>query len=107
MMARRRNRPFWEETIDELEAWINRDREKEYWTYLIQAGDDGLVKVGHSADPQRRLAALQTGSGESLTIRATLRGANQEPLLHDIFAHLRRRGEWFDPAILVALGVGL
>lgn len=64
------------------------------------ANESGSVKFGFSKDPDRRLAALQTGSSESLHLLETVRVPEDsvreyERLLHQEFAHLRERGEWF------------
>lgn len=65
--------------------------------YVIQAGPDGPVKIGHCKDAWRRRENLQIGSPFPLYLRGTLPGgAAEEKILHDKFRHLRVRGEWFD-----------
>lgn len=67
--------------------------------YFIQAGDGGPIKIGVGNDPVGRLANLQTGHHELLTLLATVPGdAEVEAELHEAFARHRLRGEWFDPA---------
>lgn len=71
------------------------------YTYLIQAGDDGPVKIGSTYKrPDERLRALQTGSSEPLRLLKVLEGAHHERHLHARFAQFRTRGEWFDAQIL-------
>jgi hypothetical protein len=64
--------------------------------YVIRAGDEGPVKIGHGKDPYRRLASLQSGSAQPLILLGTLAGAAPEELrLHQQFAADRIFGEWF------------
>ena len=57
----------------------------------------GLVKIGVARDVQKRLRALQTGSGVALTLLATVPGSYAlERHYHDRFAAFRRHGEWFE-----------
>jgi hypothetical protein len=61
------------------------------WVYFIRVGD--LVKIGYTADPKRRFAALQPS--EVLHLEP---GTMQDELrCHDAFAHLRVDGEHFRP----------
>jgi hypothetical protein len=65
-------------------------------TYLIGAEHTHLVKIGHTTlDPQRRLAALQTGQPMTLSLLWSTTG-KYERELHRRFAAYRVRGEWFD-----------
>lgn len=67
--------------------------------YLIQAGEEGPVKIGFTAvDPQRRLAQLQTASPYRLSLRFTIHGdVTSEKHLQTRFADYRLEGEWFEP----------
>lgn len=66
------------------------------YVYFVQAGEDGLVKIGCASDVASRLATLQTGSPEPLRLLGvTAGGKSAESALHRRFAHLRVRGEWF------------
>lgn len=70
-------------------------------TYLIQAGEGGLVKIGSTFNaPEARLKELQTGSSEPLRLVKVLSGAHLEGRLHARYAPFRTRGEWFDARIL-------
>ncbi len=67
--------------------------------YFIQRGDDGPVKIGLSKDAGRRLKGLQTNHDAQLHIRRVfVGGAAEERALHERFAALRLKGEWFRPA---------
>lgn len=67
--------------------------------YVVRGASSGLVKIGHSGDPDRRIRSLQRSSGESLSILVTMPGGEAlEERLHEMFAAHRRHGEWFHPA---------
>lgn len=63
--------------------------------YIIGSGKH--VKLGFtSKDARKRLAHLQIGSAEKLTLLATIPGSIElEKRLHLRFASLRSAGEWF------------
>lgn len=67
--------------------------------YFIRNTETGSIKIGHSNDPSRRLSALQTGVEHDLEVVFVVEewGQPEEYKLHQQFAHLRLRGEWFDP----------
>jgi hypothetical protein len=70
----------------------------ERWVYFVQAGEDGPIKVGWTANPPRRFAVLQSNHYEELRILGTYRGSRaDEALLHLELAEHRIRGEWFRP----------
>ena len=63
---------------------------------MIRAGESGPVKLGHAADPVKRLADLQVAHWEKLRIiRLWEGGLAEEAALHVQFADLYIRGEWF------------
>lgn len=64
---------------------------------MIQAGHCGLIKIGMSEDPDRRLGELQVGSDQPLRLVAVIPGVS-ESMLHRHFAPYRVHGEWFEPA---------
>ena len=67
--------------------------------YLIQNLNNGFVKIGRSANPQKRLRQLQTGSGDKLTLLRTYSVANDvamERRLHSMFWQSKKKGEWFN-----------
>lgn len=57
-----------------------------------------VVKIGWTGkDPRTRLAGLQTASPVKLVLAAFMEGSqSDERKLHEVFAPLRRRGEWFE-----------
>ena len=58
--------------------------------------EDGKVKIGHSANIEKRFDALQTAASVKLTLALTMPGdSTLETRLHQRFAHLRESGEWF------------
>lgn len=66
--------------------------------YFIQAGENGLIKIGYSHSPEQRLAKLQTASPVPLKILITVDGdMGFEARLHRKFADFRAEGEWFYP----------
>ena len=65
--------------------------------YFIQAHKTGMIKIGRSKDPNKRLKSLQTGSGDKLKLIAVFEGqGHREFELHDRLASYRKQGEWFD-----------
>ena len=66
--------------------------------YMIQAGDDGPVKIGSAKNPESRLSEFQTGHHVHLRIIRLFEGGLKEEMgLHKKFARARIRSEWFDP----------
>lgn len=67
--------------------------------YYIQRGEDGPIKIGTSNDPERRLAELQTGSGEPLRLLAVIPGDRSlERQIHSALRDHQGIGEWFKPS---------
>lgn len=63
--------------------------------YFIES--QGMVKIGYSNDPKRRLQMLSTGCPTECTLLAICEGDEQEEArVHERFRHLRSRGEWFN-----------
>ena len=66
--------------------------------YFIQQGDNGPIKIGYSADPQRRLQSLSTASPYPLRLLGVVDGDMAlEQALHHRFADHQLEGEWFAP----------
>lgn len=66
--------------------------------YAIQNDDTKHIKIGHTnGDPLVRLRGLQTGNASVLRLLGVVWGASlqDERDLHDRFAAMRIRGEWF------------
>lgn len=67
------------------------------WVYFVQLGDSGPVKIGTARDVRQRIASLQCGTIETLTLLAVVPGARDvEKKMHDQFEKYRLRGEWFE-----------
>ena len=65
--------------------------------YFIQDCGSHEVKIGFTlGEPMARLRKLRTGNPRHLKLLATIPGGSaEERALHDRFAALRVRGEWF------------
>lgn len=64
--------------------------------YFIENTARAQMKIGRSADVQKRLAALETTCGHPLTLRAIAHGAGRfEVDVHAALHHDRGMGEWF------------
>lgn len=61
--------------------------------------EGGAIKIGHSiGNPLARLNGLQTGNPRPLKLLVAIPGGREaEQELHQRFAGLRIRGEWFKP----------
>jgi hypothetical protein len=66
--------------------------------YFIRAGADGPVKIGWSDNVETRRTALQISHYLPLRVIRIIEGSSEatELWLHDHFAQLRLRGEWFE-----------
>ena len=65
--------------------------------YFVQA-TNGLVKIGKSNAPGKRVKELQIGSPLELKIKRVISGGLYlESILHLYFKHLHKHGEWFKP----------
>lgn len=64
--------------------------------YFVLDASAGLVKIGHSKDPDARFSELCTGNGSHLEMIGWVPGGRKEELaLHRAFAPFRTRREWF------------
>lgn len=65
--------------------------------YFITSEPDEYVKIGWAMhSPHRRMRELQTGCPEALRLMAYAPGSREEERrLHETFAELHYRGEWF------------
>lgn len=66
--------------------------------YFVQA-ESGPIKIGFTTKRMPgRLQELQCGSHETLRVLAAVESTpDEEKRTHDMFVHLRIRGEWFRP----------
>lgn len=68
------------------------------YVYFIQGLCGGAIKIGFSKNPEKRLAELQTGYPDSLTIILMIPGTEAtERAIHREFEASRLKGEWFRP----------
>ncbi len=76
--------------------------------YFLQGKENaGLIKIGYSATPQKRVKGIQRMSPEPLNILAIIEGdRKKEAAIHSTFAHLRQHGEWFTPAVELLTFIG-
>lgn len=65
--------------------------------YLVGCGTAGPVKIGFTTkEPAERMAALQTGSPDTLHLLGSFRGTQEdERQLHARLVEHRLHGEWF------------
>lgn len=97
--------PIWR---DELDYWQKSARYTNGYAYVIRAGNRGPIKAGKAMDPEQRLAELQTGAWQKLTILHVLPGyGDMERRLHRKLKGYRIRGEWFDGEIIPSFLVWL
>jgi hypothetical protein len=62
--------------------------------YFIET--QGMVKIGHSVDPQKRFTMLATGCPSRCTLIGVAEGGRaEERALHKQFSDLHSHGEWF------------
>lgn len=66
--------------------------------YFIQEENDGLIKIGYSRNPNRRLKSLQTNNPRKLRILKVIDGEMcRETYLHHRCSKFNASGEWFHP----------
>lgn len=62
--------------------------------YFIET--QGMVKIGHSVDPQKRFTMLATGCPSRCALIGVVHGGREEEkALHKQFSGLHSHGEWF------------
>jgi len=73
-----------------------RKKNENGYIYLIKDEGSGLVKVGYSKNPSKRLKALQTSSPSTLKLLATKEGNyTTESKFHKAYQKDHIRGEWY------------
>jgi hypothetical protein len=66
--------------------------------YFIQSDITGMIKIGRSKDPVKRLKQLQTGNANKLKLIASFKGLGwREKIIHEELSRWSKKGEWFDP----------
>ena len=69
--------------------------------YFIKATVSQAIKIGYSANPEKRLSELQTGNPDKLLLLGTIRGnVDVEAQLHAQFVQHRLEGEWFSGDVI-------
>lgn len=66
--------------------------------YFIQSDKTGMIKIGRSINPEKRLKQLQTGSSNKLRLIASFKDLGwMERQLHERLKEwrIRENGEWF------------
>ena len=64
--------------------------------YIIQSDKTGMIKIGRSKNPQKRLKQLQTGNPNKLKLIASFKGEGwKEKIVHERLDRYRLEGEWF------------
>jgi hypothetical protein len=73
--------------------------------YFIQDTVTLTIKIGFCLkNPEKRLAALQTGNSNLLRLFGHIAGSSlHEKLLHKRFTEFRLSGEWFSTGIIEAI----
>ena len=70
---------------------------KKDYLYFIQSNKTGMIKIGRSIDPQKRLKQLQTGNAEMLKLIASFKNMGwREKLIHESLKKWSEEGEWFN-----------
>jgi len=68
------------------------------FVYVVRNETSGLLKIGYTNDPSRRLTMLRTSSPDPLTLLGTVAGTTEdEKALHDLLGRWRVAREWFAP----------
>jgi hypothetical protein len=66
--------------------------------YFIRSGTEGSIKVGKTADVQKRLASLQCGHPQKLFLLKSVPGYTEmEAKIHKDLKRWHSRGEWYHP----------
>lgn len=66
------------------------------WVYVIEAGENGNIKIGWAKNPALRMKQLQTGSHAELDLVGVIPGTRfLEADIHRRLAECRLVGEWF------------
>lgn len=84
-----------ERVVRELLA-DERKRLPRFIVYFIESPALGLIKIGWSRKPTKRLDDVRRSIPDELTVIATVRGGSiLEGLIHSRCKALRKKGEWF------------
>jgi hypothetical protein len=68
------------------------------YVYFLQCPLNGLIKIGQTENPKKRIAHIQISSPVILTPLGIVTGhMSFEGRIHEMFDDLRQHGEWFLP----------
>lgn len=82
-------------TVDEQQA-IFRINPFKSWVYFLLAKDTGMVKIGKTTSPKKRITCLRTMSPVKLEVVALVRAHDyHEAMIHKALSKYRAHGEWF------------
>lgn len=70
------------------------DKRRRWSTYIVEAVDQNIVKIGKSTDVERRFDELQVACPHDLRLLVVIDG-DHEQTLHRRFSLHRVNGEWF------------
>tara|TARA_B100000212_G_scaffold112375_1_gene83699 strand:+ start:551 stop:871 length:321 start_codon:yes stop_codon:yes gene_type:complete len=74
----------------------NKSTKKDH-LYFIQSDVTGMIKIGRSKDPKRRLKQLQTGNPNVLKLIAQFDNYGwREKIIHESLNKWSEEGEWFN-----------
>ena len=77
------------------------------YVYAIE-NSDGLVKIGWSSDPNRRLAKINSDTSSPCRMVGAIEGTReQESALHQLLSASSKHGEWFNKTADVRLFLGM
>lgn len=87
-----------EPSIEQFNAWRKNPAQRELaiYTYFAVGERTGLIKIGRSNFPWRRINELRNETSQDVIVAATVRD-DFEGAYHNIFKAHRARGEWFQP----------
>lgn len=64
--------------------------------YFVRCRTTGLVKIGTTTDPLKRMRSIQSMCPTALEcVSAVIGGVDREQAIHDSLGHKRKHGEWF------------
>ena len=65
--------------------------------YFIQSDVTGMIKIGRSKNPEKRLKQLQTGNPNKLKLIASFENSGwKEKIIHERLERWSEHGEWFN-----------
>jgi hypothetical protein len=66
--------------------------------YFIQAGEEGLIKIGCAIAPWKKIKQLQLGSATNLILLKTIPGNEKKRKeIHTYLSTYNKQGDWFYP----------